>query len=315
MKLLTSLRGLPEEVLGAVLVLGNFDGVHRGHRAMIDEAGRIARRLGKPLALMTFEPHPRKLFRPDDPPFRLTQPPLKRRRLEEAGIEWLIELEFDWDFASQKPDEFIDHCLVKGVQPSHIVVGYDFRFAQLRSGTPVALREAGYDVTIFERFEDDEGRVVSCTDIRQALQEAEIERANELLGWQWEMVGEIVRGDQRGRTLGYPTANVPLGDVIHPAYGVYAAWVCVEDGEYGSKPEDELRWHPSATNIGIRPMFEIPVGQVESFIFDFNQDIYGKTLRIRPVRRLRGEAKFDNIDQLIDQMGRDTAQARELLGA
>lgn len=315
MKLLTSLQGLPEEVLGAVLVLGNFDGVHTGHRAMIEEAGRIAQRLGKPLALMTFEPHPRKLFRPDDPPFRLTQPPLKRRRLAEAGVEWLLELEFDWDFASQQPDEFIDHCLTQGVRPAHIVVGYDFRFGQLRKGTPDALRDAGLEVTIFEAFEDEAGTVVSCSAIRQALQEADVERANQLLGWQWEMVGEVVKGDQRGRTLGYPTANVPLGDMLHPAYGVYATWVCIDNGEHAGKGDEELLWYPSVTNIGIRPMFEIPVGQVESFIFDFDADIYGEILRVRPVQRLRGEAKFDSLDQLVDQMGRDTAQAREILSA
>jgi riboflavin kinase/FMN adenylyltransferase len=309
MKLLTKLEALPAELQGAVLVLGNFDGVHSGHQAMLREARLSAERLGRPLAVMTFEPHPRKLFRPDDPPFRITPPLLKRQRLELAGVDWLLELAFDWAFASQRPSEFIEQCLARGVQPSHILVGDDFRFGQLRDGSPQTLSDAGYKVTILERLQDSDGRVVSCTAIRQALQQGDIERANRLLGWQWEMVGRIERGEQRGRTLGYPTANVPLGDVLHPAYGVYAAWVCIEEDG------DELRWLPSATNIGIRPMFEIPVGQIESFIFDFDRDVYGKTLRVRPVRRLRGEAKFESVDQLVNQMGRDTEQARAVLAA
>ena len=308
MQVLKSLQALPDEVRGAVLVLGNFDGVHLGHQAMLQEARRIGESLSRPLAVMTFEPHPRKLLRPDDPPFRITPPVLKRERLELAGVEWLVELEFDWDFASQRPEWFMDRCLARGVQPTHILVGDDFRFGQLREGSPHTLQEGGYDVTIFERFVGVDGKVVSCTGIRQALQQGDIERANNLLGWKWEMVGEVQRGEQRGRTLGYPTANIPLVDVLHPAYGVYAAWVRIEE-------EDGLRWFPSATNIGIRPMFEIPRGQIESFIFDFNRDVYGKTLRVQPVCRLRGEAKFESVDQLVAQMGRDTGQARDVLGA
>lgn len=309
MKVLTSLQGLPEELHGAVLVLGNFDAVHSGHQAMIEEARRLSERLGKPLAAMTFEPHPRRLFRPDDPPFRIIPPLLKRQRLELAGVEWLLELQFDWAFASQGPSAFMDKCLRRGVRPSHIVVGDDFRFGQHREGSPQALRAAGYEVTVYDRFLDADGTVVSCTAIRQALQEGDIDRANRLLGWQWEIVGAVRRGDQRGRELGYPTANIPLGDVLHPAYGVYAARVCITgDG-------DEPQWLPSVTNIGIRPMFKIPVAQSESFIFDLDRDVYDRVLRVRPVRRLRGEATFGSLDQLVAQMGRDSEQARAVLGA
>lgn len=307
MNILTDLQSIPEEVKGAVLVLGNFDGVHTGHVAMLAEARRIALSLSKPLALMCFEPHPMKLFRPDDPPFRLTSPELKRRRLEMAGVEWLVELQFDWEFASLSPSEFVDHCLDQSLKPAHIVVGYDFRFGQLREGSPETLRKTGVALTVFEPFEDQSGDIVSCVAIRQALQQGNVARANSLLGWEWEITGVVQLGDQRGRTLGYPTANVPLGDVLHPGYGVYAAWVAVDSSE------DELRWYPSATNIGIRPMFELPVGQVESYIFDFDQDLYGKSLRIRPVSRLRGEAKFNGIEQLIDQMNKDTERARAIL--
>lgn len=308
MQVVSSIDAIPQEVLGAVLVIGNFDGVHIGHQAIIEAARRIAGELGKPCALITFEPHPRKLFRPDDPPFRITPPTLKRQRLELAGVEWLIELTFDWDFASQSPAEFIDRFLSNGLQPSHVVVGRDFCFGQLREGTSQSLVDAGYEVTIIEKVESSDGDDLSCSTIRQALQQGDLARANSLLGWQWEMTGEVQRGEQRGRTLGYPTANVPLGDVLHPAYGVYAAWVkVVSDGE-------DAPWMASATNIGIRPMFEIPVGQIESFIFDFDRDIYGRLLRIRPVQRLRGEAKLESLDALVRQMGKDCQQARTILG-
>lgn len=308
MNCISNMDAVPEELRGGVIVMGNFDGVHTGHQAIIEAARGIAREAGKPLALLTFEPHPRKLFRPDDPPFRITPPALKRQRLALAGVEWLIELEFDWDFASQSPDEFIRRILTNGLQPSHIVVGYDYAFGQLRQGTPGSLIDAGFQVTVIDKIGSNGDDAVSCSTIRQALQQGDIDKANRLLGWKWEMVGVVQSGEQRGRTLGYPTANVPLGEILHPAYGVYACWVkIVEDGE-------SAQWLASATNIGIRPMFEIPVGQIESFIFDFDRDIYGKTLRVQPVQRLRGEAKLESIDALVRQMDRDYQQTRTILG-
>lgn len=308
MKCISSIDAVPAELRGGVIVMGNFDGVHTGHQAIIEAARAIATDTGKPLGLLTFEPHPRKLFRPDDPPFRITPPALKRQRLELAGVQWLVELDFDWNFASQSPADFISRILDNGLQPSHIVVGYDYAFGQLRQGNAQSLMDAGYQVTVIDKIGGDADEAVSCSTIRQALQQGDIDKANRLLGWQWEMTGEVQGGAQRGRELGYPTANVALGDILHPAYGVYACWVkIVEDG-------DDAPWLASATNIGIRPMFEIPVGQIESFIFDFKRDIYGKTLRVQPVQRLRGEAKMDSLESLVAQMELDCRQARAILG-
>ena len=292
------------DIQNAVVVIGNFDGVHRGHCILLEKGKQIAELLGKKLAVLTFEPHPRRLFRPDDPPFRITPEELKAERLEECGVDILFSLNFDWDFASQSAANFIEDVIIKGINPAHIVVGYDFCFGQLRKGKPEDFRAAGIDTTIVEKIAEEDEKL-SSSRIRMALRHGKIEEANALLGWEWEIRGTVVKGDQRGRELGYPTANVPLGGTVHPAYGIYATWVQVEG-------EDE--WRPSATNLGIRPMFEVPEALVETFIFDFDQEIYGKTLRVKPVKRLRGEAKFETLEDLITQMAKDCEQAKEVLG-
>lgn len=307
MVIFETLTNLPDTAQGAVIAIGNFDGVHRGHRALLAQARRIADDRGLKLGVLTFEPHPRRLFRPDDPPFRLTPPALKARQLETCGIDLLFSLPFDWDFASQTAGDFIKRILSDGIRPAHIIVGADFRFGQLRAGTPQMLEAAGFSVTAINKTADTGGAIISSSAARQALAEGDIDRANNLLGWQWEMEGVVIKGDQRGRELGYPTANVRLGEILHPAYGVYATWVkIVEDGT-------DAPWRKAATNIGIRPMFEIPVGQIEAHILDFNRDIYGKTLRVRPVKRLRGEARFESLDALIAQIDKDCAAVRALL--
>ena len=290
---------------GGVIAIGNFDGVHCGHQALLSKAKAIATQKGLPLSVLTFEPHPRRLFRPDEPPSRITPPDVKHWRLQECGIERLFSLPFDWDFASQSAETFIDDILKKGVDARHVVVGADFRFGQLRKGAPSDIEAAGIPVTTIEKLAGHDNQVISSSRIRQALRAGDLDLANKLLGWEWEIRGTVIKGDQRGRELGYPTANVNLHETVHPAYGVYAALVQVEG-------EDE--WRPAATNIGIRPMFEVPVAQIESFIFDFDREIYGKILRTRPVKRLRSEAKFNSLDELIAQMDKDCQQAREILG-
>lgn len=288
-----------------VLCIGNFDGVHRGHRELLNVARSIAEEGGNPLGVMTFEPHPRRLFRPDDPPFCITPPQVERRLLESLGVDVLFFLSFDWDFASQSAEAFIANVLHGGIRPSHVVVGYDFRFGQLRTGTADTLREAGYGVTVVEELADREHRAVSSSRVRVALRHGDLETANRLLGWEWEVEGEVVTGNRRGHTLGFPTANLELGETLHPAYGVYAAWARVQGEE---------SWRPAATNIGIRPMFELPVGQVEAHILDFDRDIYGESLRVRPVKRIRGEARYASVEELIRQMRIDCRITRDLLG-
>jgi riboflavin kinase/FMN adenylyltransferase len=298
---------LPEHFRDAVVSIGNFDGMHRGHQALCRQGRALADAGGKAFCIITFDPHPRRLFRPDDPPFLITPALVREQLLRAAGVDVLIELTFDWAFASQSPRRFIETVLTNTLRAPHLIAGGEFRFGQMREGSVDDLTAIGLSVTEIEKVADDTHGIISCSMIRQALTEGNLPLANRLLGWEWEMQGVVEKGEQRGRTLGFPTANVPLGDTLHPAYGVYATWVkIVDDGP-------DAPWLPSATNIGIRPMFEILVGQIESFIFDFDRDIYGKTLRIRPAQRLRSEAKFDSLDQLVTQMEQDCRQAREIL--
>ena len=304
MKTFDALEDISKEAKGCVIAIGNFDGVHRGHLALLGAAKKISEQHNAPMGVLTFEPHPKRLFRPDEPPNRISAPNVKRRRLEKFGVEYLFSLPFDWDFASQSSTEFIQKILKDGLGVTHVVVGDDFCFGQMRKGSPQDIEMAGIPTTTIEKVPCANGEVLSSSRIRQALRAGELDKANEVLGWEWEISGEVIKGDQRGRELGYPTANVNLDQTIHPAYGVYATLVQIEGEDI---------WRPAATNIGIRPMFEVPVAQVESFIFDFDTEIYGKILRIKPVKRLRSEAKFNSLDELIVQMDKDCQQAREIL--
>lgn len=304
MRIHETCRGIPEADKGAVIAIGNFDGVHRGHQALLGQAAEIASAKGAALGVLTFEPHPHRLFQPDSPPNRITPKDLKRWRLAEFGVDVLFSLPFDWDFASQSAEAFIKNVLVDGTGAAHVVIGDDFRFGQLRAGGPADIEKAGIPVTVFPKVKGADGLEFSASRVRQCLRHGDIAGANEILGWEWELRGIVTGGDRRGRELGFPTANMEIGDAVHPAYGVYAVWVNIEG---------ENQWRPAATNIGIRPMFEVQTAQVETFIFDFSGEIYGKTLRIRPVKRLRGEAKFASLEGLIRQMDADCEQARKIL--
>lgn len=305
MKVYETLSALPVASKGAVIAIGNFDGVHKGHRALLAEAKKLAASKKVLFGILTFEPHPRKLFRPDDPPFRITPPAIKHRLLTEYGVDFIVSLPFDWNFASQSAEEFVQNILVKGLAPAQIVIGFDFHFGQLRKGSADTIRASGIAVDAIGAVGNKAGEKYSSTTIREALRLGEIEAANALLGWDWEIEGKIFHGDRRGHELGYPTANVLLGDVLHPAYGIYATLVQIEG---------ENEWRAAATNIGIRPMFEVKQGQVEAHILDFeDRDIYGKTLRVRPIKRLRGEAKFASLEALIAQIEQDCAQVRSIL--
>jgi riboflavin kinase/FMN adenylyltransferase len=304
MEIYTSLAGIPQQARGAVTAIGNFDGVHLGHMALLNRAKAIAKEKGVPFSVLTFEPHPRRLFRPDEPPGRITPVSVKSERLAAAGVDNLISLNFDWEFASQSAESFIKDILIDGLGVSECAVGFDFRFGQLRKGSPEMIEAAGIPVTIIDEVSDDKGGEISSSEIRQSLRSGNVDQANKLLGWNWYVQGEVVRGDQRGRELGYPTANVKLGDTIHPAYGIYAGWVNIE-----GDPETYM----SAINIGIRPMFEIPTAQLEAYLFDFDRDIYGKNIRVQLAKRLRGEAKFDSLEKLVEQIALDCEQAKAVL--
>ncbi len=287
-----------------IVAIGNFDGVHLGHGILLARAKQVAADLGLPCAVLTFEPHPRSIFRPDDPPFRITPAALKAEKLKAQGVDDVIVLPFDWDFASLSAEDFIEKILKEKLKAAHIVVGADFCFGQLRKGNVQTIRDSGLPVTAVEKAEDGQSEILSSSRVRQFLRGGDIAAANAILGWDWEMRGVVIKGDQRGRELGFPTANFAIEDTIHPAYGVYAALAQIEG---------EDQWRKAATNIGIRPMYALATAQVETFIFDFTGDLYGKTLQLRPVKRLRGEAKFASIDELIAQMNKDCAQARDIL--
>ena len=230
MKIYDDLSNIPQEAKGAVIAIGNFDGVHRGHQVLLSKAKAIAKEKNKPFGVLTFEPHPRRLFRPDDPPFRITPAALKAERLETCDVDILFSLPFDWNFASQSAEKFIETVIVNGIAPAHIVIGYDFCFGQLRKGQPEDFIKAGFETTIIDEIAEHDEKL-SSSRIRQCLRHGKIEEANALLGWEWEIRGPVVNGDKRGRELGYPTANVQLGDTTHPAYGVYATLVRIEGEE------------------------------------------------------------------------------------
>ena len=299
MEIFNSLQDLPQDFSGQVIAIGNFDGVHKGHRHLLACADNVARDKDLQVGVLTFEPHPRRLFRPDEPPGRITPCDLKAERLAESGAAFMMALNFNWEFASQSAEDFVRDILVNGLGAAHVVVGADFRFGQLRKGDPAMIEAAGIGVSVVEKIGG-----YSSSDVRQALRGGDMAAANAMLGWDWEVRGEVVKGDQRGRELGYPTANVKLEDTIHPAYGIYAARVQIEGSE---------EWHMAAVNVGIRPMFEVPIAQVEAHILDFDADIYGRILRVRLVERLRSEAKFNSLEDLIAQMEKDCAQARLVL--
>ena len=305
MKIFTDITAIPEEAQGCVIAIGNFDGMHKGHQALINEARTIAHAQNKKLGVLTFEPHPRQLFQPALPPARLTPLNLKAEKLAQQNIDYLFSLPFDWNFASQTAEDFIQKVLKAGLNACHIVIGYDFKFGQLRQGNAETIQNAGLHVTTVNAIEDNKGEIISATRIRENIRKGNIELANTLLGWEWEIRGKIFRGDRRGHELGYPTANVLLDDTLHPAYGIYACYVQIEG---------DTKWLKAATNIGIRPMFEVETGQVEAHILDFpDTDIYDKILRIKPVQRLRGEAKFNSLDDLIVQMDKDCQKTRNIL--
>lgn len=304
MKIYSLSQPIPADARGAITAIGNFDGLHRGHQALLEVTRKRALDAGKPFAVLTFEPHPRRLFRPDDAPFRITALPLKLQRLEIAKADIVFVLDFDWETAKHSADDFINQILKKKLGLDEIVIGSDFHFGQNRTGSVETLQAAGLHCTTIGLVKDANHAVYSATRIRGLLQAGQMEEANALLGWQWELQAEVVRGDQRGRELGYPTANMALGETIHPSYGIYATLVQIEG---------EKEWRMAASNIGIRPMFEAKVALIETFIFDFDGDLYGKTLRVRPVQKLRDEAKFDSLDALKIQMAKDCAAARDLL--
>jgi len=297
---------------GAAVAIGNFDGLHPGHRVVIAAAGRIARAAGVPHAVLTFEPHPYAVFNPAAPPFRLTPFRSKARHIEALGVDLLFALHFDRAFATRTAEQFIDDILVRGLGASHVIVGYDFVFGNQRRGTAAFLvkeaRARGFAVTVVERVVAPVGEVYSSTIIRERLSAARPREAARLLGRWWEIDGRVEHAAGVGQGLGYPTANLPMADYLRPAPGIYAAFAGIEDGK-------RTEWHPAAAYFGRRPTLGGHELGLEVNLIDFAGDLYGRHLRVALVDYLRPDAAFAGLDALTAQIADDVAQARRILAA
>jgi len=296
---------------GASVAIGNFDGVHLGHQAVIDLARKAGKAADAPLGVLTFEPHPRQYFAPEAPPFRLMSAEARANRLEKLGVERLYELNFNAALSALSPEEFARNVICDGLGLAHVVVGADFCFGKGRAGNAADLKrfgaEMGFGVTVAELLEGDQGEV-SSTAIRQALSEGRPRDAAAMLGHWHRIDGPVVGGEQRGRELGYPTANMSIAGLHPPKFGVYAVQIEVMDGPHKG------RYH-GAASLGIRPMFNGEVPNLETFLFDFSGDLYGAHLSVALADYLRPEEVFDSLEAFIAQMDADCARAREILEA
>lgn len=294
---------------GASVAIGNFDGVHIGHRTVIDLARKAAKAANAPLGIMTFEPHPRQYFAPDAPPFRLMNPEARAHRLEKLGVQRLYELNFNAALSALTPQEFAQNVIADGLGLTHVVVGADFCFGKGRTGTAADLQrfgqQMGFGVTIAELLQGNHGEV-SSTAIRRALSEGRPRDAAAMLGHWHRIEGLVVGGEQRGRELGYPTANMSIEGLHPPKFGVYAVLVDVLEGPHKGS-------YHGAASLGVRPMFNGETPNLETFIFDFSGDLYGTDLSVALVDYLRPEETFDSLDTFITQMDADCARARAIL--
>ena len=296
---------------GAVVAMGNFDGVHLGHRAVIAAALQMGRIHGRPALAVTFEPHPRSFFSPNTPQFRLTDETAKLRLLAGTGLAGAVVMTFDKARAGTTAQEFIHHDLIERLGISGIAVGYDFHFGKGRVGSPSLLvSEAprlGIEVDV-QPHVDIEERPVSSSAIRMALAEGQIEDATAMLGGPWFVSGMVIHGEKRGRDLGYPTANIRLDRNCGLKHGIYAVRVGRGEGK------DQVRFDGVAS-FGRRPTFDNGAPLLEIFLFDFNGDLYGKTLDVAFIAFIREELKFDGVEALVRQMDDDSVRARAALAA
>ena len=306
-RIVSGWRGLPEIDRGLSVAVGAFDGVHRGHQAVIGQAREAAERLGVPLGVVSFDPHPRRYFQPEAAPFRLMTRGQMARALGDLGVDLLYLLPFDAEMAAMTEAAFARQVLAEGLGVRHVAVGFDFTFGKGRSGSPALLRgygeEMGFSVSVSERVDDADGLKLSSSAVREALKAGDMERTGAILGRPFAIEGEVIHGDKRGRTIGVPTANISLGGYMRPAYGVYATRTRLPDG----------RVFDGVANLGVRPMFPTDDPLLEVWLFGFDGDLYGQTVETDLVAFLRGEMAFDGLDALKEQIDRDAAAARDAL--
>ena len=301
-------KPLPEKLKGGVIAIGNFDGVHRGHQTVLNRALKLAKSRGVPALVLTFEPHPRTVFNPDKPVFRLTPAPVRAQVLEAMGFHSVIEYPFDREFSSRSAEEFVRSILVDWLGATEVVTGFDFHFGKGREGGPAFLMEAGkrngFGVTLVDAFRDEGAEVVSSSRIRRLLAEGNVSEAAGLLGYRFTVEAEVIKGQQLGRTLGYPTANMALAPEAELKPGIYAVRLRRADGSL----------HDGVASFGYRPtVTDDGAPLLETFIFDFSGDLYGEHCRVSFFGHLRDELKFTGLEPLVEQIRRDEEEARALL--
>lgn len=305
---LQSPADLPAHLRGAVVAIGNFDGVHRGHQAVLERALELAKEEGRPAVVLTFEPHPRSVFVPDQPVDRLTPAAEKAELMQALGFDAVVEQEFTRAFSQHTAEAFVQSILVDKLAASRVVTGFDFHFGKGRQGGPAFLMDAGerlgFHVTLVDAFRDEGGEIVSSSRVRTLLGEGDVAGAAALLGYRYMVESEVVPGQKLGRTLGFPTANMKLPPETHLKHGIYAVRFRRADGSL----------HDGVASFGRRPTVEtdgLPL--LETFLFDFNGDLYGETCTVSFFAYLRGEEKFDSLDALMVQIRRDEEEARAVL--
>ncbi len=300
-------KSLQKQYRGAVIAVGNFDGIHRGHRTVIGEAGSIAAAAGLPWGALTFEPHPRAVFQPDTAPFRLTPFRDKAEQITGLGVDFMIAQRFDLAFSKQSAGAFVQHYLAETLHVHHVVAGYDFRFGHKRQGSCETLlsegQKLGFGFTVVAAASDDGGGLYSSSRCRELIAAGDMRAAADVLGRPFEISGRVAGGDKRGRTIGFPTANLALRDYIRPAFGVYAIRARLPDG----------RLVDGVANLGMRPTFNGTAPRLEVHLFNFDADIYDARIHVALVEMIRPEKKFDGLDSLKAQIARDCDQAREIL--
>jgi len=298
---------VPAAARGGVFAVGNFDGVHRGHQALLQAARDRATALGAAAGVILFEPHPREFFQPDKPHFRLT--PLKRKLelLDELGLDVAVVLGFDAALAGLTAQAFMERIVVGALAARHVVIGYDFRFGKARAGDPDTMRRAGetlgFGVTVVEQV-GEAGEVFSSNAIRAELAQGDVAGAAQMLGHWWRVSGEVIGGFKRGTGLGFPTANIALAPGTALAHGIYAARVWADGRVYGG-----------AAYLGTRPTFDDGAPMLEVFLFDFDGDLYGREIAVELIGHVREDLKFTSIEALKQQIARDCARAQEMLDA
>ncbi len=311
MKIFRHYRNVPDACRGAAVAIGNFDGVHLGHQALVACARTLTHSLNAPLGVLAFEPHPQEFFRPDAECFRLTPFRTKARLLAEQGVEIMYAIPFDAEMANRTADEFVRDVLVTGFGVRAVIIGADFRFGKGRVGDPAFLTDAGqrygFAVKVFSTVTAHGAEKISSSEIRGALVNGRPEEAAKLLGHFWTIEARVEHGHGRGRELGFPTANLGLGGYLKPAFGVYAVRATILENELPAGT------YSGVANIGIRPMFKTDRPLLEVCLFDFSGDLYGKHLAVELVAWLRPEMAFDSVDVLKVQMRHDSEAAHAAL--